>query len=156
MQDAIDAAEVDESAVARDVFHRALENHSLFEHLENFLFQRIALFFQQRAPRDNDVAARAVEFENREAIGGADKTIQIAARTNIDVRAGKNRRHADIDLKTAFHFADDVALDGALFVESFFQLFPNLEILGALAGQHDAAAFRFPKNRNKHRRRRRP
>ncbi len=47
VQNAVDAAKIDKSAVAGDIFHRAFENHTLFEYLENILFEGVALLFQQ-------------------------------------------------------------------------------------------------------------
>src|SRR5262245_46050550 len=82
MQDAVDAAEIDKSAVAGDVFHRALENHAFFKNFENFLFERVAFFLQQRAARYDDVASWTVEFENGKSVGGADESIEIAIGPN--------------------------------------------------------------------------
>jgi hypothetical protein len=46
VENAVDAAEVDEGAVAGDVLYRAFENDPLLENLQNFLLESIALLFQ--------------------------------------------------------------------------------------------------------------
>src|SRR5581483_1184454 len=88
VENAVDAAEIDEGAVAGDVLDRAFENNALFEDLENVFFQRLTLFFQQHPARNHHVAAGAIEFEDRKAVGQADKTVEVAARADVHVRAG--------------------------------------------------------------------
>ncbi|MND00852.1 hypothetical protein D3C83_196050 [compost metagenome] len=48
VQNPVDAAEIDKSAVAGDIFYRAFENHTFFEYLEDVLFEGVALLFQKR------------------------------------------------------------------------------------------------------------
>ena len=124
-KNAVDAAEIDEGAIAGDVFDCAFENDSLLENLQNLLLERLALFFKQRAAGDHDVAAAAVELENREAVRGADEAIEIAVGPNIDVRAGQECRYADIDFESAFDLADNPTFDASFFIEGFFEVFPN-------------------------------
>ncbi len=54
---------------------------------------------------------------------------------------GKKNRRKDIDLKTTFDFANDMAFDSELFVKRFFQIFPYFQIFRPLPRHHDAAAL---------------
>src|SRR6185503_6081950 len=143
VENAVDPAEIHESAVAGNVLDRALENHALFQNLQNVFLEGIALLFEQRPARNHDIAASPIELQYREPIGGADEPVEVAARPDIDVRAGKKRRHPDIDFEAALHLADDVPLHPLFLVERLLEIFPNLQILGALARQNDAAALIF-------------
>ena len=57
VQNAVDAAEIDEGAVAGDVLDCALEDHALLENFEDLLLELVPLLLQERAARDHDVAA---------------------------------------------------------------------------------------------------
>src|SRR5206468_771548 len=118
VENPVDAAEVDEGAVSGDIFHRSLQYNTLLDNLQDFLFERIAFFFQNRAARHHDIAARAIKFQNRKAIFGADEFVQIARRADIDMGPRKKSRHPDIDFKPAFDFADDITLNSFSLVKS--------------------------------------
>ena len=92
VQQAVDAAEVDEGAVVGDVLHDAFEDDALFEHLQGLLLELRALALHDGAARDDDVAARAVELQHREVAALADEAIEVARRADVGVRAGQERR----------------------------------------------------------------
>ena len=141
MQQTGDAAEVDERAVVGDVLDLALENHALLEHLERLLLQHLALALHHGAARDDHVAARAIELEDGELAALADVAIEVAGGTDVGMRTRQERAHADVDLQSPFHLADDGALDGARRLKGALDVGPNLELLGARAGQRDAAVL---------------
>src|SRR5207244_9985399 len=91
------------------------------------------------APRDDHVAARAVELENREPPALADVAVEVPAGTEIGVRARQEGGHADVDLEAALHLADDRAVDGALALEGLLDLAPHPVLLGLVAGENDLA-----------------
>ena len=86
----------------------------------------VALALQHGAARDHDVAARAVELEDREAPALADVAIEVARRADVGVRARQERGDADVDLEAALHLADDRALDRALRFERLLDVAPHL------------------------------
>src|SRR5262249_4895001 len=135
----VDSAQVDESAVVGDVLDRALEDDTLLEHLEGLRLERGALALEHRAARHDDVAARAVELEDGEPAALPDVAVEVAGGTQIRVRAGQERRHADVDLQPALHLADDRSLDGAVALVRLLDLAPDLELLGLLTREHDVA-----------------
>src|SRR5262249_11398673 len=87
VQDAVDAAEIDERPVARDVLDRSFENNAFFENFKYFLLQRVALFLEQRAARDHDVAAGAVELQDCELVARAHQPIEIPLRPHLHLHA---------------------------------------------------------------------
>src|ERR1700736_6201366 len=87
MQQAIDAAEVDEGAVIGDVLHRAFEDDALFEHFERLLFERGALALEHAAARHHHVSARAIELQNLKTSALPDVSIEITRGTDVNMRA---------------------------------------------------------------------
>src|SRR5213596_3355055 len=67
VQEAIDAAQVDEGAVVGDVLHGAREHHALGEHLERVLLLLLALLLEDGAAGEDDVAAAPVHLDNLRA-----------------------------------------------------------------------------------------
>jgi hypothetical protein len=143
VENAVNAAKIDERPIAGNVLDCAFENHALLENLEDLFLQRVTFHFQKRPSRNDDVAPRSVKLEDRKTVGGADKTVQVSVRANIDMRAGEKRRDADIDLEAAFDLTGDMPFDAAPLVIGFFQVFPKFQIFCPLPGQYDAAAFAF-------------
>ena len=68
VQQAVDAAEVDERAVVGDVLDHAVDDLTLFEVLHQFLALLGARLFQHGAARDDDVAAAAIHLQNLERL----------------------------------------------------------------------------------------
>src|SRR5262249_34784928 len=110
VEEAVDAAEVDERTVVGNVLDGPLEDDALLEHLKRLRLERGAFALQDGASRDDDVAAGAVELEDREAPALADVAVEVPRRPEIRVRAGEERRDADVDLQATLHLPDDRAL----------------------------------------------
>ena len=68
MQQAVDAAEIDERTVIGDVLDHAVDDLTLFEVLHQFLTLLGARLFQNRAARHNDVAAAAIHLQDLELL----------------------------------------------------------------------------------------
>ena len=141
MQQAVDAAEVDEGAVVGDVLDRALEDDALFEDLERLLLEDRPLLFQDGPAADHDVTARAVELEHREPPPLTDVAIEVAGGADVGVGAWQEGGDADVDLETTLHLADDHPLDHALAVERQLDVPPDLELHRLLVRQHDLAGL---------------
>src|SRR5262245_54076645 len=141
VEQAIDAAEVDEGAVVGDVLHRALEDDSLLEHLERLLLELRPLALEHRAPRHHDVAARAVELQDREPPALTDVAVEVAGGAQVGARAGEECGHADVDLQPTLHLADDGALDRAVCFEGALDVPPDDQLQRLLAREIDLAAL---------------
>jgi hypothetical protein len=136
VQQAVDAAEVHESAVVGDVLDDALDDGAFLQVGE----QLLALFtgggFQHGAARNNDVVALAVELDDLEfeflvLVGRG-----VLDRAHVDQRAGQEGADAvGHDRQAALHLAVDDALHQGAFVERLLQVVPGGDALGLLARQ---------------------
>ena len=68
MQQAVDAAEIDERAVVGDVLDDALDDLAFFEVLDDFRTLLGAALFENGAARHDDVAAAAIHLEDLEGL----------------------------------------------------------------------------------------
>src|SRR5262249_17509914 len=141
VQQAVDAAEIDERAVVGDVLDGALEDDALLEHLERLFLELGPLALEHRAPGHHHVAARAIELEDGEAAALSDVAVEVARRPQVGVRTGEERRDADVDLEATLHLADDGALDRALGLEGALDVSPHDELERLLARQVHVAAL---------------
>src|SRR5215470_15601434 len=87
MNNAVNAAYVDEGRVSRKCFHHAFKDCSLFQHLEGVFPERASFLFDQGPPRNHHVAAHPIVLEHEETFSLAHEFIQIATWSNIDMGA---------------------------------------------------------------------
>src|SRR5262249_7366815 len=139
VQEAIDAAQVDERAVIGEVLHDSGEDRTLLQLHEGVLLQRLALLLEQHAPRQDDVAALLVELDDLELELLADQLVEIADRSEVDLRAGQERLDADVDAQTALDPADDGSLDELVALARGGDLVPDAHLVGLLLGEDDHA-----------------
>ena len=111
VEEAIDAAQVDEGSIIRDVLHRAREHHALGQDFQRVLLLLLALLFQHGAAREHHVAAAAVELDDLGADRLADHGGQVLHRPQVHLRARQERLHADVDAEAALDDLHDAALD---------------------------------------------
>ena len=90
VQQAVDAAEVDEGAVLGEVLDDALDDLAFLQLLERHLLQLGALLLEEHAARQHDVAALLVELDDLELGALADERVEVAHRAQVDLRAGRN------------------------------------------------------------------
>src|ERR671936_1883163 len=110
VEQAVDAAQIDERAVVGEVLHDPGEDRAFLQLLQRVLLQLLALLLEEDAAREHDVAALLVELDDLELVLLADQLIEIADRPEIDLRARQERLHTDVDGEAALHPADDGAL----------------------------------------------
>ena len=140
MQQAVDAAEIDECAVIGDVLDHAVDDLAFGEVLDQPRALFGAGFFQHSAARDDNVAAAAVHLEDLEGLRHIHQRLHVAHRTDIDLRAGKEGHGAvEIDGEAAFDPAEDDAFDPLAFAEFGFELVPAGFAAGAVAAEHGLA-----------------
>src|SRR5262249_36299888 len=77
VEQAVDAAEVDEGAVVGEVLHHTHQHHALLELLEGALLELLALLLQQGAARQDDVPALLVELDDLELELLADELVEV-------------------------------------------------------------------------------
>src|SRR5688572_3445240 len=139
VQQPVDTAEVDERAVIRDVLHGAAQRFAFTKRLERGLLLLGVLFLEQRLAREDDVAALLVDLDDAHAELLPLQRVEVADRTDVDLRAGQERAHADIHGEAAFDSFDDAADDDLPVGVGFLDLVPDLHLLGLLAREHDVA-----------------
>ena len=140
MKQAVDAAEIDESAVVGDVLDDALEHLALLEvgqQLGALLGPRL---LEHGAARDDDVAAMAVHLEDAEFVRHAHQRRDIAHRADVDLAARQEGDGArEIDREAALDAAEDRSRDPLGLVECLLELDPGLLAARLITAQHRLA-----------------
>ena len=141
MEQAIDAAEIDEGAVFGDVFHVAVDNLTFGERFHQLGALGVQLFFEKSAAADDDVAAAAVQLGDADLDFGAGEIVEVLCRAKIKLRAGQERADADIDDQAALDAVDHFAGDGFLGFVGGFDFFPSAAAKNFLIGENREAVF---------------
>ncbi len=143
MQEAVDAAQIDERAVIGDVLHHAFDD-LLFGQARH---QRGAFlgtaFLEHGAARHHDVAAAAVHLEYLEKLRLVHQRPDIAHGTHIDLAAGQEGYGAvEIDGEAALYPPEDHASHTGLIVERLFEPDPAF-LAPCLVARQDRFAHRI-------------
>src|SRR5262249_10979792 len=110
VQQAVDAAEVDEGAVVGDVLHHAVDDLAFLEVLHQLLALLGAGLFEHRAARDDDVAAAAIHLQDLERLRHVHEGRDVADRADVDLRTRQERHGAvEIDREAALDLIEDDA-----------------------------------------------
>ena len=139
VQQAVDAAEVDERTVVGDVLDHATEDLALGERLERRLLLLGVLLFEEDLAGEHDIAALLVDLDDAHAQFLTLEGVQVAHRANVDLAAGQERADADVHRETTLDPLDDAADDDLPFLEGAFNFVPNLHLLGFFAREDDVA-----------------
>ena len=140
VQQAVDAAQVDEGAVVGDVLHHAVEDHAFLQALDQLGALLGAGLLQHGAARDHDVAAGAVHLEDLERLRAAHQRADVAHRADVDLAAGQEGHGAaEVDGEAALDPAEDHAVDALLRLERLLEVGPGLLAPRLLARQDDGA-----------------
>src|SRR5262249_41197844 len=125
VQEPVDAAKVDESAVVSDVLDHAVDHLTLFEVLHQLLTLLGAGLFQHGSTGDDDVAAPAIHFQDLERLRHVHERSDIADRPDVDLRTGQ-KRHRPIQVhgKSSLDLVENDALDLFVALEGLSQLAP--------------------------------
>ena len=136
VQQAVDAAEVDERAVVGEVLDRALDDRAFLQLLQQLGALGAVFLLDHRTARHHHVVALLVELDDLELEHLAFEVRRIAHRAHVDERAGQERAHeVDLDGEAALDAAVDDALDDFLLLERLFETRPGACALGFLARQ---------------------
>ena len=137
VQQAVDAAEVDERAVVGDVLHHAVDDLALFEVLHQLLALLGAGLFQNRAARHHDVAAAAIHLQDLERLIDVHQRRDVADRPDVDLGARQERdRAVEIDREAALDLIEDDAVDLLVAVEGLLELAPAFLAARLVAREH--------------------
>src|SRR3546814_3617368 len=137
MEQAVDAAEIDERAIIGDVLDHAVDDLAFGKRLDEARTLLGAGFLEHGAARHDDVAAAAVHLQQLERLRHAHQWGDVADWTDIDLAARqKGHRARKIDGETAFDAAEDHAFDALLRFKLLFKHVPCGFAARAVARQH--------------------
>ena len=139
VEQAVDAAEVDERAVVGEVLDGAGEDGAFAEMLEGGGALGVLLFFEDLFAGDDDVAALLVELDDADFDLLAEIAVEVADGTNLKLRAGQECLQADVDREATLDAADHGADDRGLVVGVLLDGVPHAEALGLLVADEIAA-----------------
>ncbi len=144
VQQAIDAAEVDERTVVGDVLDDALDDGAFLQVFQQLLALFAHVGLQHGATRNHDVVALAVELDDLEFEFLAFERRGVLDRTGIDQRTGQEGADAvDHDGQAALDLAGDHALDEDAVVHGLVEIVPGGDALGLVARQAGFAVAVF-------------
>src|SRR6202048_4117758 len=140
VQEAVDAAEVNERTVIGDVLDDAVDDLAFLEILHQFLALFGAGLFQNRAARHHDVAAAAIHLEDLERLRIVHQRRDVADRPDVDLRTRQEGYCAvKIDGEAALDLVEDDAVPLLVIVEGLLELAPAFLAARLVARQHGFA-----------------
>ena len=144
MEEAINAAKVNERAVIGDVLDDAFADIT-FSQLTNDLSTLLGTaLFENGATGHNDVATWAVHFEDCERLNLIHQRCNVADRADIHLRARKEGIHAaEVDSETTFDAANNGTVCRLFFFVKFFEAGPGFFAAGFVARENGFAECVF-------------
>ena len=143
VEQAIDAAQIDERAVVGDVLDDAPQDLAFGQGLERVLLLLGVLFFEECLAREHDVAALLVDLDDAHAQFLSAQRVEVAHGAHVNLRSGQERAHADVDRQPALDPFDHAADDDLALGVGLFDLVPDLHLLGFFAREDDVAVAVF-------------
>ena len=127
VKQAIDSAEIDKSAILRQILDGSREDSALVQGFERDALAGFHLFLHGQLARYDHVAALAVQLHDfdRDILPG--ELFDVAHRAHIHLRTRHERTHPDIDRKAALHAADHQAGNSQLLLQRVFEVVPDFE-----------------------------
>ena len=141
MEQAVDAAEVDERAEVGDVLDDALTDLARSDLGEQLLFQRLPAILDQLATADDDVAALLVDLEDRAFDRAVDVIADVRRPADVDLARGQKDVDADVDEQAALDLAGDETRNDVPFLVAGDDVFPFLLTLRLAIAEDDGAGF---------------
>jgi hypothetical protein len=126
MEQAVDAAQIDEGAVIGDVLDDTLEDLAFLEARDQLRACLGAALFEDSATRDDDVAARAIHLEDLERLRRAQERRDVAHGTDIHLASGQESHGAvQVDGEAALDAVEDDAGHALIRLEALLELRPG-------------------------------
>ena len=136
VEQAVDAAQVDEDAVVGDVLDHTREPRPLLQLGQGLRLLLGVLLLENRAPRQHDVVAPAVQADHLELEFFALERLQVLDRLDVDQGTRQERPQTDIDREASLDAVDHTARDHFPFLEAVLDLRPDAHALGLDLGEH--------------------
>ena len=119
------------------------EDLALGERVERVLLLLRVLFFEEDLAGEHDVAALLVDLDDAHPQFLAAQGVEVADGPDVDLRAGQERAHADVDRQAALDALDDAADDDLALGIRLLDVVPDLHLLGFFAREDDVAVAVF-------------
>jgi hypothetical protein len=133
VQQAVHTAQVNEGTVFGDVLDHAVDHLTFGQVADDFGALFGAAFFQDRAARDDDVAATTVHLQDLERLLHAHQRASVTHRTDVNLRTGQEGDSApQVDREAALDPTEDRAIDALLGGIGLFQTVPGFLAAGLL------------------------
>ena len=139
MKETIDASQVDEHTVVRDVLDYAVEDHALFEPGQGVCFLGGELLLENRLPRQDNVVPAPIHTDDFELELQSAERFQVLDRLDVDQGARQKGTDTDIDSQATLDPVDDPTMDDVACLVTLFDIRPDLHPLGLLLGEQDVA-----------------
>ena len=127
VQEAVDAAEIDERAIVGEVLDRAVDDLPFGEVGDDLVALLGPALLEHGAAGDDDVAAAPVHLEDLERLRHVHQRPDVAHRADVDLAARQEGdRPVEIDGEAALDLVEDDAFDLLVLLERLFELDPAL------------------------------
>ncbi len=144
VQQAVNAAEINERTVVGDVLDYAVDHLAFFEVLHDFRTLLGAALFENGAARDNDVATAAIHLEDLEGLRVVHERGDVADRADVDLRTRQEGHCAvEVDSEAALDLVRDDAFNALALGELLLELDPRLFAASLVAREHGFAESIF-------------
>ena len=135
VQQAVDSAEVNKCTKVGDVLDHTLAQLTDFEFLQQRLLHLFALFLDEAAARDDDIATLFVDLEDQAVEFLADEVCDIRRTADVDLTCRQEDIDADIQQQAALDFAEYRSADDIAFGMSGNDVFPLTNAFGLAPGK---------------------
>ena len=140
VQQAVDAAQIDERAVVGDVLDEAVDDLAFGQLGDDLGALLGARGFQDLAARYDDIAATAVHLQDLEGLRRVHERAHVAHGPHVDLAARQERHGAvEVDGEAALDLVEDDAFDLFLVVELLLEADPAFLAPRLVARQHGFA-----------------
>jgi hypothetical protein len=140
VEQAVDAAEIDERAEVGDIFHDATAHLAHLEQLHELLLPLGPLLLDERPAGDDDVAPRLVDLEHEALDRPAAVVADVGGAADIDLARGEKHVHPrNVDEQSALDLAGDVAGDDVIFLDALHHAQPVFDPARLPLGERDQA-----------------
>src|SRR5262249_23909143 len=143
MQQAVDAAQVDERAELGDVLDDALAGLARLDGREQLALETRPIFLKQLATRYDDVPPHLVDLEDHALDFFVDVIADVRRPADVHLAGRQEYVDADVDEQAALDLARDEALDPVAFLVLGENRLPFLLPFGLAVGERDDAVLVF-------------
>ena len=130
MQQAVDAAQVDERAVIGQVLHHAGDHRALGQVLQRGALADLDLLFHRHLARDHHVSAAAVELDDLDRNVLSHQGVQVVHRARIGLRSRHEGLDAYVHRQPALDPPQHASGDDELLLVGLVQVVPDAQARG--------------------------